>query len=276
MRINISYNYSFYAIFTAGTPFIKMDIIKKINEIAVNYFEDNNSKFAAALGTNEANIRNYRSKIVPKVDFIVKLCNDLNISFEWMFNDSGEMNKVKKEAGVSLTYPMITETNPTATVAYAAATAGTYTPGTGNRNNLQHQQGIPLYEMNPAGNLLDFFNQPPNIIDHIYIPKLPKSDGALYILGESMYPVLKSGDIVIYKRINNLSEGIYYGEMYLLSINIDGDDATILRYVHQSEKGENYIKLISHNTTHAPKDIRIEYVKAMALIKASIRINTMM
>ncbi|AMP97151.1 peptidase S24 [Pedobacter cryoconitis] len=256
--------------------FIKMDIIKKINEIAVNYFEDNNSKFAAALGTNEANIRNYRSKIVPKVDFIVKLCNDLNISFEWMFNDSGEMNKVKKETGVSLTYPLITETNPTATVAYAVVTAGTYTPGTGNRNNLQHQQGIPLYEMNPAGNLLDFFNQPPNIIDHIYIPKLPKSDGALYILGESMYPVLKSGDIVIYKRINNLSEGIYYGEMYLLSINIDGDDVTILRYVHQSEKGENYIKLISHNTTHAPKDIRIEYVKAMALIKASIRINTMM
>lgn len=253
-----------------------MDIIKKINEIAVNYFEDNNSKFAAALGTNEANIRNYRSKIVPKVDFIVKLCNDFNISFEWMFNDSGEMNKVKKETGVSLTYPLITETNPTAAVAYAAATAGTYTPGTGNRNNLQHQQRIPLYEMNPAGNLLDFFNQPPNIIDHIYIPKLPKSDGALYILGESMYPVLKSGDIVIYKRINNLSEGIYYGEMYLLSINIDGDDATILKYIHQSEKGENYIKLISHNTTHAPKDIRIEYVKAMALIKASIRINTMM
>lgn len=264
--------------------FIKMDIIKKINEIAVNYFEDNNSKFAAALGTNEANIRNYRSKIVPKVDFIVKLCNDLNISFEWMFNDSGEMKKAKKEAGVSLAYPMSTGTNPAKAGTYQPTTAATYPPTitatypptTGISTNLQHQQGIPLYEMNPAGNLLDFFNQPPNIIDHIYIPKLPKSDGALYILGESMYPVLKSGDIVIYKRVNNLNEGIYYGEMYLLSINIDGDDATILRYVNHSEKGEDYIKLISHNSTHAPKDIRMEYVKAMALIKASIRINTMM
>lgn len=230
-----------------------MDIIKKINEIAVNYFEDNNSKFAAALGTNEANIRNYRSKIVPKVDFIVKLCNDLDISFEWMFNNSGEMKKVKKEADVSSTQP-----------------------AAGITSNLQHSQGIPLYEMNPAGNLLDFFNHPPNIIDYIYIPKLPKSDGALYILGESIYPVLKSGDIVIYKKVNNLREGIYYGELYLLSINIDGDDATILRYVHHSEKGEDYIKLISHNATYAPKDIRMEYVKAMALIKASIRINTMM
>ena len=256
--------------------FIKMDIIKKINEIAVNYFEDNNSKFAAALGTNEANIRNYRSKIVPKVDFIVKLCNDLDISFEWMFNGSGEMKKVKKEAGASLAHPMATGTYPATAGAYIAATAGTYPTTTGIDNNLQHQQGIPLYEMNPAGSLLDFFNQPPNIIDYIYIPKLPKSDGALYILGESMYPILKSGDIVIYKRVNNLSEGIYYGEMYLLSINIDGDDATILRYVHHSEKGEDYIRLISHNTTHAPKDIRMEYVKAMALIKASIRINTMM
>lgn len=245
-----------------------MDIIKKINEIAVTYFEDNNSKFAAALGTSEANIRNYRSKIVPKVDFIVKLCNELDISFEWMFNDSGEMKKVKKDADVSLTY--------LATAEKHSAPAGTYPPTAGIGNNLQHDQGIPLYEMNPAGNLLDFFNQPPNIIDYIQIPKLPKSDGALYILGESMYPVLKSGDIVIYKKVNNLKEGIYYGEMYLLSINIDGDDASILRYVHHSEKGEDYIRLISHNTTHAPKDIPMEYVKAMALIKASIRINTMM
>ncbi|MBB5623277.1 phage repressor protein C with HTH and peptisase S24 domain [Pedobacter cryoconitis] len=238
-----------------------MDIIKKINEIAVTYFEDNNSKFAAALGTNEANIRNYRSKIVPKVEFIVKLCNDLDISFEWMFNDSGEMKKVKKDANVSLTYPVV---------------AGVYPPAAGISNNLQHHQGIPLYEMNPAGNLFDFFNQPPNIIDYIQIPKLPKSDGALYILGESMYPLLKSGDIVIYKKINNLKEGIYYGEMYLLSIHIDGDDATLLRYVHHSEKGEDYIRLISHNTTYAPKDISMEYVRAMALIKAGIRINTMM
>lgn len=209
------------------------------------------------------------------MDFIVKLCNDLNLSFEWMFNDSGEMTKVNQVSDLALTHP---GTQTAAAVNYPSVSGnhpsvkGNYSSETGTSSN----RGVPLYEMNTAGNLHDFFNQPPNIIDYIHIPKLPKSDGALYILGESMSPVLKSGDIVIYKKVNNLREGIYYGEMYLLSIDIDGDEATLLRYVHQSEKGEGYIRLISHNTTHAPKDIKMEYVKAMALIKASIRINTMM
>ncbi|QNK63132.1 transcriptional regulator [Pedobacter sp. PAMC26386] len=230
-----------------------MDITKKINEIALLFFDDNNSKFATALGTNEANIRNYRSKIVPKVDFIVKLCNDLEISFEWLFNDSGEMKKSSENGSISLSNRSLPSTT-----------------------NQPVNGAVPLYEMNTSINSLNFFDQQQSIIDYINIPKLPKSDGAMYILGDGMYPLLKSGDIAIYKKITNLKEGIYYGEMYLLSINIDGDHATIVRYVQQSEKGEEYIKLVSYNTSYAAKDIQIQHVKAMALIKASIRINTMM
>lgn len=68
-----------------------MDIIHKINEIAEIFFNGNNSAFAKKFETSEANIRNYRSKIIPKVDFIVKMCNDLEISFDWIFNDIGPM-----------------------------------------------------------------------------------------------------------------------------------------------------------------------------------------
>lgn len=73
-----------------------MDIIKKINQIAIDYFDDNNSKFAAKMDTSEANIRNYRTKIIPKVDFLVRLCNELEISFDWLFNDEGEKEKYKR------------------------------------------------------------------------------------------------------------------------------------------------------------------------------------
>lgn len=229
-----------------------MDIIKKINDIAIEFFDDNNSKFASRMATSETNIRNYRSKIIPKVDFIVRLCNDLEISFDWMFNDLGTM-KIKKEQ------PLVAATNE-------------FILKTDSRQNLQR---IPLYDMEAAASLVKLFDGHENIIDYITIPNLPKSDGALHITGDSMYPLLKSGDIVIYKRVNNIEDGIFYGEMYLLSINIDGDDTTVVKYIQKSDKGEQYIKLVSQNMHHSSKDIHLKHVKAIALIKASIRINSM-
>jgi hypothetical protein len=72
-----------------------MDIIKKINLIAEQYFDGNNVAFAKKFGTSEANIRNYRTKIVPRVDFLVQVCNEFEISFEWMFNDVEPIKRLK-------------------------------------------------------------------------------------------------------------------------------------------------------------------------------------
>lgn len=74
-----------------------MGITKRINEIAVEFFEGNNSRFAERMGTSEANIRNYRSKITPKVDFLVKLCNELEISFDWLFNGTGPQRRAARQ-----------------------------------------------------------------------------------------------------------------------------------------------------------------------------------
>lgn len=41
-------------------------------------------------------------------------------------------------------------------------------------------------------------------IDYIHIPNLPRCDGAIYVVGDSMYPLLKSGDIVLYKQVSGI------------------------------------------------------------------------
>ena len=46
-----------------------------------------------------------------------------------------------------------------------------------------------------------------------------KCDGAIHIVGDSMYPLLKAGDIVFYKEMSIDLQYIFYGEMYLLSYN---------------------------------------------------------
>lgn len=138
-------------------------------------------------------------------------------------------------------------------------------------------QSIPLYDIEAVAGLVPLFqdtkNQNP--IDHISIPRLPKCDGAVYVTGDSMYPLLKSGDIIMYKQIHDIENDIFWGEMYLLSVGTDDEEYITVKYIQKSEKGEDYIKLVSQNKHHQDRDIKRSRIKALALVKASVRINSM-
>ncbi|MBU2923015.1 S24 family peptidase [Winogradskyella psychrotolerans] len=139
------------------------------------------------------------------------------------------------------------------------------------------EQSIPLYNIEATAGLVNLFqnNSDQRPIDTISIPNLPKCDGALYVTGDSMYPLLKSGDIVAYKKIQDFQNDVFWGEMYLVSVEVAGEEYVSVKYVQKSDKGDDYIKLVSQNQHHQPKDVKLKKVRAMALIKASIRINSM-
>lgn len=138
-------------------------------------------------------------------------------------------------------------------------------------------QSIPLYDIEAAAGLVDLFQHKNSSkpIDTIRIPNLPKCDGAVFITGDSMYPLLKSGDIVAYKEIHDFENDIFWGEMYLISVEVAGEEWVSVKYIQKSDKGDKYIRLVSQNQHHSPKDVLISKVRALALIKASIRINSM-
>ena len=140
----------------------------------------------------------------------------------------------------------------------------------------EDMQVVYLYNFEASAGLKSLFdNNRHNIIDTIQIPNLPKCDGAIHIVGDSMYPLLKSGDIILYKQMPLDINYLFYGEMYLLSYDIDGDDYIVVKYIRKSKKGEHYITLGSENPEHAPRDIDFRRINALALVKASIRINSM-
>ncbi|MDB0601402.1 S24 family peptidase [Tenacibaculum maritimum] len=138
-------------------------------------------------------------------------------------------------------------------------------------------QNIPLYNIEAAAGLVELFQSQAdtNPIDTLSIPNLPKCDGAVFVTGDSMYPLLKSGDIVAYKQIEDFNNDIFWGEMYLISVEVAGEEYISVKYVQKSEKGEQYIKLVSQNQHHQPKNVKLNKVRAMALVKASVRINSM-
>ena len=143
-----------------------------------------------------------------------------------------------------------------------------------NSDHTLPSQSVPLYNIEGTAGLVPLFldKSAQNPVDYIHIPNLPKCDGAIYIVGDSMYPLLKSGDIVLYKQLNDL-EDIFWGDMYLLSIDIDGEEYITVKYIQKSDK-PGYIKLVSQNPHHADKEVEISKIRALAFVKASIRMNS--
>ena len=137
-------------------------------------------------------------------------------------------------------------------------------------------QQIPLYDIEAVAGLVPLFqdSKSQDPIDHISIPHLPKCDGAVYVTGDSMYPLLKSGDIVLYKEIHDVANEIFWGEMYLLGIDMSGEEYVTVKYIQKSEN-PGCVRLVSQNKHHQDKYVELSKIKALALVKASIRINAM-
>ena len=134
---------------------------------------------------------------------------------------------------------------------------------------------VPLYDIDAAANLRTLMgDKASNILGMISIPNIPSCDGAVYVRGDSMYPLLKTGDIVAYKMVNDI-QALVDGEMYLVNLEIEGDEYLTVKYVHSSSKGDGWVKLESYNPHHGPMDVKVENIKAIALVKFSVRINTM-
>lgn len=137
-------------------------------------------------------------------------------------------------------------------------------------------QRIPLYDFDATAGMVGLFSEN-NVqypIDYLSIPDLPHVDGAIFVRGDSMYPLLKSGDIVVYKAINSLSN-IMWGEMYIVDCDLDGDDYTAVKFLNKVDGDDSQALLVSHNSHHAPKAIPLSAIRALAIVKASIRYNVM-
>ena len=144
-------------------------------------------------------------------------------------------------------------------------------------HSLGGEGGVPLYSTEAAAGVVTLFqDHGHHPIGEIKIPNMPKCDGAIYVVGDSMYPLLKSHDIILYKLVQDIKNYIFvWGEMYLLTWENDGDYSVVVKWVQRSEVGKNYVCLVSENRHHQPVDIPIEKIKSLAIVKASIRTNSM-
>ena len=143
-------------------------------------------------------------------------------------------------------------------------------------DRLIERQQIPIYDMEAVAGLVPLFadQYSQSIVEVMETTLIPKCDGGLRIVGDSMYPLLKSGDIVFYKQVHDIKHSIIWGEMYLISFDIDGDEYVSVKYLQKSETPDHII-LVSYNEHHKPMEIHISRIRALAFIKASLRLNSL-
>lgn len=227
-----------------------MDKTLILNKLQTHYNFKKDADFAQYLGVSGQLLSKWKLRNTFDIDTLYTKCTDVNAEF--LLSGKGSILKKEPENTGSV-FRLKTDTN------------------------IQHQS-VPLYDIQASASVVALFrdSSTETPVDHITIPNLPKCDGAIYVSGDSMYPLLKSGDIIMYKKVANEIDNMFWGEMYLVSlINNDGDEFVMVKWLHKSELGTDYVKLVSENRHHQPKDFHIKNIKGLALIKASVRINSM-
>lgn len=148
-------------------------------------------------------------------------------------------------------------------------------PSLSEENDSVPFQKVPLYTPEELKSSSSLFSADISKSDDecIHIPNLSKCDGAIQISTDSMYPMLRSGDIVLYRVLSDASD-IIWGEMYILLATMNGEKYLLLRNIHHSDR-EGFIRLSSQNPSYSDKEISLEKVHSIALVKASIRICSM-
>lgn len=138
----------------------------------------------------------------------------------------------------------------------------------------QPTQKVPIFELEATAGFPALYRDLSSAAsDYISIPNLPPVDGAIYARGDSMSPLIASGDIVIFKKVELHPDNIIWGSIYIISYTLEGDDYTVLKYIRHSSK-DGYIRLESYNPRFDPQDIPSSSITALALVKASITFHT--
>ena len=139
---------------------------------------------------------------------------------------------------------------------------------------VEEVQYVPYYSFEATAGIFEQYDISEYEIGRIVVPRMPSCDGAISVTGDSMYPLIKSGDIVAFKLLNDISH-IHYGDMYLVCLNEDGDTYIAIKWVKKHESDPQKAVLVSENPHHAPREVYLKDIHKIALIKFTIRYNNM-
>ena len=77
-------------------------IHERITQLVNKYGNGKNTVFASLIGSNEANVRGYRTTTMPKFDFLEKIARNIDINLDWLLTGRGSMEKQPPKSSFAL------------------------------------------------------------------------------------------------------------------------------------------------------------------------------
>jgi hypothetical protein len=155
--------------------------------------------FCEDIGMSPYSIDKYINKghsVLTSADYIQKL-SDMGLNIEWYRTGKGEMLKENKPEIVSV----------------------------------RDKDGVPYFDMDITGGILETFN---DILEKpsFYINYMPLNDCTAYFpfWGDSMIPLLNSGDVVGVKKVDNTNV-LLWGEAYLIITNANANNMRTVKLI---------------------------------------------
>lgn len=212
-------------------------VIQRIKQL-IEARGQNVSQFAADIGMQQTTVNNYILEN-RKISFVLIqsiLEHIPEISSDWLIRGEGEMYKEVGKVFI-------------------------------DDKRLEHSI-VPLYDVDVSAGLTRLFASGGSNIGSISIPNMPAADGAVHVTGDSMYPLIKPGDIIAYRVLNDISS-ITYGEIYILQLEHDGDTQVVVKYIKKSTQPDSVL-LTSYNKEHDPMDVPRQWITQIARVAYTI------
>ena len=112
--------------------------------------------------------------------------------------------------------------------------------------------GVPEYDTDfSCGNAVMYNDSAASVVGSLSMAEYANATAIVRATGNSMHPLISSGDKVIIKEVENWPENIIYGQIY--GVETDGDIRTIKGSADQRKKASSFSNQSTRKNTTTPQ-----------------------
>ena len=188
----------------------------------------NMTAFATKLTIDRSNLNKkvHGEQKITKRD-IDKLCKTLNVSYDWLVNGEGEKYLTEKESAMLEALHNKTAYN-------------------------KKQCGVPYYDVDFCLGLREMYQDTPEVpVQLIDIPGYSKADFWCKTTGDSMCPIINSGDIIAMKEVKDWQSFLLMNEAYGI---VTSNEQRMVKVIRPGSDTDHFI-LHSYNSEYPDQEI---------------------
>lgn len=135
-------------------------------------------------------------------------------------------------------------------------------------------KGVPYFEnIEATGSILSLYNDYPEVPTfYINYPHFDDCTAYVPMVGDSMFPMYSSGEIIAVKKVDN-TDILLWGEAYLVVTNGNANSLRTVKLVHQHEDDSKIILRASNPNYRGDTVLNKADVISMFIVKGRIRRN---